>query len=198
MRVHRPSPSGQSRPSHRRSRGTRRLLRSYEPPRAQARRTNAACAPVRIASQKSSSSRYMGSTTSTCGDRMSPVRYVSVNSPNVAGSRTMAPESNTRTGSLDVSSYTIIFREPTIVVRRNLLGASHDSSTCATVPEVYSRCDKRHIWHSRDDAAAREGADSRRRLVRASAEGWRSHVDPSPTPHSRPAGGCRGSHDSSI
>jgi hypothetical protein len=30
-------------------------------------------------------------------------------------------------------------REPTTVVRRSLLGASHDSSTCATAPEPNSR-----------------------------------------------------------
>ena len=43
------------------------------------------------------------------------------------------------TGSLLTSSYTTIFREPTIVARRSLLGASHESSTCAIAPCSYSR-----------------------------------------------------------
>ena len=44
-----------------------------------------------------------------------------------------------RTGSLLVSSYTIIFSEPTIVVRLSLLGASHESSTWAIVPDANRR-----------------------------------------------------------
>src|SRR5687768_15033906 len=51
----------------------------------------------------------------------------------------MTPESKTRTGSLLVSSYTIIFSEPTIVVRRSFEGASHASSTCAMVADGNSR-----------------------------------------------------------
>ena len=38
-----------------------------------------------------------------------------------------------------MSSYTTIFSEPTIVVRRSLLGASHESSTCAIVWDGNSR-----------------------------------------------------------
>ncbi len=60
--------------------------------------------PVRIASQKSSISRYSGSATSRCGETMSPVRYVSLYSPNVSGFGSSAPESKTRTGSELVSS----------------------------------------------------------------------------------------------
>ncbi len=44
------------------------------------------------------------------------------------------PESKTRTGSVLVSSYTTIRSEPTTAVRRSLLGASHESSTCAIAP----------------------------------------------------------------
>ena len=39
-----------------------------------------------------------------CGDTMSPVRYVSRYSPNVSGFGRFTPLSNTRTGSLLVSS----------------------------------------------------------------------------------------------
>src|SRR5262252_10977659 len=70
---------------------------------------------------------------------MSPVRYESLYSPNVSGFGIMTPESKTRTGSFDVSSYTTIRSEPTIVVRRSLLGASQESSTWAIVFDGYSR-----------------------------------------------------------
>jgi hypothetical protein len=59
---------------------------------------------------------------------MSPVRYLR-NSPNDSGSRGTTPASYTRTGSLLQSSYTTILFDPTTVVRRSLLGASHDNST---------------------------------------------------------------------
>ena len=58
-----------------------------------------------------------------------------------------------RTGSLLVSSYTIIFREPTIVVRRSLLGASQDSSTWAIVPGSNSRLMNAMSGIVREDAA---------------------------------------------
>src|SRR5439155_27390928 len=89
--------------------------------------------------QKSCISSSSGSLAEMCGETMSPVRYDIRCSPKLPGSGITTPESNTRTGSLLVSSYTIIFCEPTIVVRRSLLGASHDSSTWATVCDGYSR-----------------------------------------------------------
>src|SRR6185312_7866830 len=60
--------------------------------------------PVRTAAQKSRSSSASGSAASTRGETMSPVRYDSRYSPNVCGSRSVTPESKTRTGSLLVSS----------------------------------------------------------------------------------------------
>ena len=69
---------------------------------------------------------------------MSPVRYLRY-SPNDSGSRGTTPASYTRTGSLLQSSYTTIFFDPTTVVRRSLLGASHDNSMWAMVPEPNSQ-----------------------------------------------------------
>ncbi len=60
--------------------------------------------PERIELQKSASSTSRGSSGETCFETMSPVRYVNWYSPNVSGSRSITPESNTRTGSLLVSS----------------------------------------------------------------------------------------------
>ena len=90
--------------------------------------------PSRTAPQKSRISSASGSVASIFGETMSPVRYVSWNSPNVSGSGRDAPESKIRTGSPLVSSYTIIFSEPTIAVRRSLLGESQESSRCAIAP----------------------------------------------------------------
>src|SRR5947207_8011990 len=66
--------------------------------------------PERTDEQKSVSSSCKGLAAATRGERMSPVRYVSLYSPKVSGFGIATPESNTRTGSFDVSSYTTILR----------------------------------------------------------------------------------------
>ena len=90
------------------------------------------------------------------------MRYESWNSPKLFGSTISTPRSNTRTCSGFVSSYTIIFSEPTSTVRRSFVGASHDSSRWIERAVLVADVDERDVEGAGHDRVARDAAQERR------------------------------------